>query len=152
MVSLLGDWSYTFPKKQKLELKLKDMLEDQVDEKYYLSDETIKFFVVNNKKNELAGNGFRFEPFERERERVGKTVQPKMNRPEVDYLMESGGGSSKEEQESTNQMKSQAMKKRCGVYQRQTTNTNRLSKAIRSGGRGSVDRHNWDVICEEEIL
>ena len=91
MVSILGDWSYTFPKKQKLELKLKDMLEDQVDEKYYLSDETIKFFVVNNKKNELAGNGFRFEPIERERERVGKTVQPKMNRPEVDYLMESGG-------------------------------------------------------------
>lgn len=91
MVSILGDWSYTFPKKQKLELKLKDMLEDQVDEKYYLSDETIKFFVINNKKNELAGNGFRFEPIERERERVGKTVQPKMNRPEVDYLMESGG-------------------------------------------------------------
>ena len=68
MVSILGDWSYTFPKKQKLELKLKDMLEDQVDEKYYLSDETIKFFVINNKKNELAGNGFRFEPIVRERE------------------------------------------------------------------------------------
>lgn len=68
MVSILGDWHYTFPKKQKLTLKLKDMLEDNVDEKYYLSDEVIKSFVVNNQKNELAGNGFRFEPHERERE------------------------------------------------------------------------------------
>ena len=69
MVSLLGDWSYTFPKKQKLELKLKDLLEEEVDEKYYLSDETIKHFVINSQKQELNGNGFRFEPCERERER-----------------------------------------------------------------------------------
>lgn len=68
MVSVLGRYHYTFPKKQKLKLKLKDMLEDNVDEKYYLSDEVIKNFVINNKKNELAGNGFRFEPFERERD------------------------------------------------------------------------------------
>ena len=42
MVSILGDYYYSFPKKKKLELKLKDMLEDQVDEKYYLSDKTIE--------------------------------------------------------------------------------------------------------------
>ena len=68
MVSLLGDWSYTFPNKQKLELKLKDMLEDEVDEKYYLSNEMIQFFVANSEKQKELGNGFRFEPFERERE------------------------------------------------------------------------------------
>ena len=33
---------YTFPQKQKLNLKLKDILEDEVDEKYYLSDEKIE--------------------------------------------------------------------------------------------------------------
>ena len=38
MVSILGDYSYTFPKPIPLKLKLKDMLEDNVDEKYYLSD------------------------------------------------------------------------------------------------------------------
>lgn len=32
---------FTFPPKQELKLKLKDMLEDEVDEKYYLSDEQI---------------------------------------------------------------------------------------------------------------
>ena len=33
---------FTFPPKQELRLKLKDMLEDEVDEKYYLSDVQIK--------------------------------------------------------------------------------------------------------------
>ena len=42
MVSILGDYSYTFPKPIPLKLKLKDMLEENVDEKYYLSDKQIK--------------------------------------------------------------------------------------------------------------
>lgn len=66
MVSILGNYHYTFPKKQKLELRLKDMLEDKVDEKYYLSDEMVEFFTANSKKQKELGNGFRFDPFERE--------------------------------------------------------------------------------------
>ena len=31
-------WDFNFPEKQPLKLKLKDMLEDKVDEKYYLQD------------------------------------------------------------------------------------------------------------------
>ena len=41
MISILGDYSYTFPKHIPLKLKLKDMLEDNVDENYYLSDKQI---------------------------------------------------------------------------------------------------------------
>ena len=44
MVSLLGDYSYTFPKPIPLKLKLKDMLEDNVDEKYYISDKLLKYY------------------------------------------------------------------------------------------------------------
>ena len=43
MVSILGDYNYTFPKKQQLKLKLKDMLEEEVDEKYFLSDAMINY-------------------------------------------------------------------------------------------------------------
>ena len=50
MVSLLGDFSYTFPPKQELKLKLKDLLEDQVDEKYFLSDEMIRYIAADNDK------------------------------------------------------------------------------------------------------
>ena len=42
MVSILGDYNYVFPKPIPLKLKLKNMLEDNVDEKYYLSDKQIK--------------------------------------------------------------------------------------------------------------
>ena len=42
MVSILGNYSYQFPKPIPLKLKLKDMLEDEVDEKYYLSDKQIE--------------------------------------------------------------------------------------------------------------
>ena len=42
MVSIMGEYSYTFPSKIKLKHRLKDMLEDEVDEKYYLSERAIK--------------------------------------------------------------------------------------------------------------
>ena len=41
MVSIKGYYNYEFPTPIPLELKLKDFLEDNVDEKYYLSDEKI---------------------------------------------------------------------------------------------------------------
>ena len=42
MVSILGEYSYNFPKPFPLKLRLKDMLEDEVDKKYYLSDKQIE--------------------------------------------------------------------------------------------------------------
>lgn len=50
MLSILGDYSYNFPEPVPLEKKLKDLLEDQVDEKYYLSDEMIKYISADNDK------------------------------------------------------------------------------------------------------
>ena len=50
MVSILGDYNYTFPKPIPLEKKLKDLLEDKVDEKYYLSDKMIQYIVADNDK------------------------------------------------------------------------------------------------------
>lgn len=43
MVSLLGDYYYEFPAPVPLEKRLKDVLEDKVDEKYYLNDKAIKY-------------------------------------------------------------------------------------------------------------
>ena len=54
--------SFTFPEPIPLTLRLKDMLEDEVDEKFYLSDRTLNFFIENTKKQQAKGNGFKFEP------------------------------------------------------------------------------------------
>lgn len=57
MISLLGDYSYTFPDKQVLHLRLKDMLEPQVDEKYFLSDKMINYISATNQKWAGSNNG-----------------------------------------------------------------------------------------------
>lgn len=48
MVSILGDYNYTFPKPIPLKLKLKDMLEESVDEKYYISNSKIESLLTTN--------------------------------------------------------------------------------------------------------
>ena len=42
MISILGDYTYDFPKKLTLKHKLKDLLDKNVDEKYYLSQQHIE--------------------------------------------------------------------------------------------------------------
>ena len=54
MVSLLGNYSYEFPKPIELKLKLQDLLEDEVDEKYYLSDKMVKY--IQEKNDKWTGN------------------------------------------------------------------------------------------------
>lgn len=67
MVSILGKYSYQFPKGIELKIKLKDVLEDRVDEKYYLSQKIIETFTKRNEKE----NGFHYDVNERD---IAKTV------------------------------------------------------------------------------
>lgn len=62
MVSILGDASFHFPKPFTLEKRLKDVLEKDVDESFYLSEKMAKTFLARNEKNKAKGNGFKFEP------------------------------------------------------------------------------------------
>ena len=67
-VSTLGGGDFKWPEPIELTKKLKDVLEDSVDEKYYLSDEQVASFRASTAKAQAKGNGFKFEPIERERE------------------------------------------------------------------------------------
>lgn len=107
MVSILGEWNYDFPHPIPLQKKMKDLLEDKVDEKYYLSDKTIEMFTNLSNRNKARNVGFSFSPIERERERA---------------------------------------RSRLGKVNVSTTIL--LSKTIRTTGRGSRDRHSWDLILE----
>lgn len=63
MVSILDcRRAYYFPKPFKLERRLKDVLEQNVAERYYLSEESISRMFAANKEMEAKGYGFRFEP------------------------------------------------------------------------------------------
>lgn len=56
MVSVLGDYYYEFPKPIKLEHRLKDLLEDEVDEKFYLSDKMKEYITSGNLKYKVGEN------------------------------------------------------------------------------------------------
>lgn len=52
VVSRLDGKGYTFPKPFELEIRLKDILEDEVDEKYYLREEQAEKLKLNDFKSE----------------------------------------------------------------------------------------------------
>lgn len=62
LVSILDEVRYHFPKPFPLELRLKDILEEEVDEKYYLSEKTVKSFAEHCERKQTEGCGFKFEP------------------------------------------------------------------------------------------
>lgn len=51
MLSISGDYYYEFPKGLPLELRLKDMLEEEVNEKYYLSNVALKYILAPKRFN-----------------------------------------------------------------------------------------------------
>ena len=59
---LFGDLVSTIQQPKDRGILLKDILEDEVDEKYYLSEKMLNFFSKYNTVNKAKGNGFNFKP------------------------------------------------------------------------------------------
>ena len=63
MVSVLDcQEGYYFPTPQPLQLRLKDVLEQNVEERYYLSDKMLTGFAKHNEVHKEKGTGFMFKP------------------------------------------------------------------------------------------
>lgn len=85
MLSWLGDFHYDFPQAKPLTVRLKDFLEPSVDEKYYLSEKTIKYFIQHTQESIEKGNGFRFEPIDGNV--IGKTITTRAgSRPDDNFI------------------------------------------------------------------
>jgi DNA (cytosine-5)-methyltransferase 1 len=57
MVSILGDYKYEFPKPIELTKRMKDYLEDEVDEKYYINNEKADKLIQTLTDNGIIGGG-----------------------------------------------------------------------------------------------
>ena len=86
-ISILGGGDFKWPEPIELTKKLKDVLEDSVDEKYYLSEEQVASFKASTEKAIAKGNGFRFVPIERERERVMRTIATRAGQRQTDNFI-----------------------------------------------------------------
>ena len=69
------DNSFRFPIEEHLTKRLKDILDDEVNDKYYLSEKLINSFITTSDKHKAKGNGFKFEPTFGEKE--SKTITTK---------------------------------------------------------------------------
>jgi len=79
------DNDFSFPKEEHLKLRLKDVLEDQVDEKYFLSDKLIECFVNHEKTQKEKGRGFKFNVSDGNK--VGSAVTTKAgNRSDDNFI------------------------------------------------------------------
>lgn len=87
MVSILGDAFYEFPEKVNLTKALKDVLQDTVEEKYFLSDKFKKGMVAHNEKNKQKGGGlFRITPIDG----CAAAITTRQCRSESNYIIVSG--------------------------------------------------------------
>ena len=86
MVSLLGDYHYSFPKGIKLEYLLKDFLESEVDEKYYLSDKLLNYHI--KRKND-DGHFGQFNPKFKDDLDIARTIHNTgLNRTDDNFVAE----------------------------------------------------------------
>lgn len=64
---LFGDLESIIQQPKDKGILLKDILQDNPNAKYYLSDKTLQFYINNTKKMKENGNGFAFKPSEGEK-------------------------------------------------------------------------------------
>ena len=79
------DNNFTFPAEEHLTKRLKDVLEDDVNDKYFLSEKMLNYLVTNTEKQKESGNGFKFLPSDGNT--IGKAVTCKAgSRMDDDFI------------------------------------------------------------------
>lgn len=99
MVSILGDYFYDFPQPIGCELRLKDVLEKNVDEKYYLKEGTIISLAEHKARHEAKGNGFGWKPIDPNGGgRFARTIKTEGGyRPDSNFIIETAREGTHEE-------------------------------------------------------
>lgn len=86
MLSILGDYSYQFPKVLQEKYLLKDLLESEVDEKYFISDKMLSYFSDMTNRNGFI-RGEVFKPLEMDA-KYAKTITTRAgNRPTDNFII-----------------------------------------------------------------
>src|SRR5690606_16419587 len=84
------DNNFTWPKEDFLTKRLRDVLESDVDEKYFLSDKMIEALVNHSDKHKEKGNGFKFEP--KDLNDIGNSVTTKSGQRTTDNFIRCNQG------------------------------------------------------------
>ena len=84
----INNSNFEFPIGNDKGIRLKDILEDKVDEKYYLG-KTRDFFIQNSLDMEAKGNGFRFKPHIKNKANIAQTITTRAgSRMDDNYIID----------------------------------------------------------------
>lgn len=85
----IDDGKFKFPEKEILNKRLVDVLEENVNESFYLSQKTLDYFINNSLNNEKIGNGFRFKPHNPKTAEIAFSLTTKAgSRMDDNYLLD----------------------------------------------------------------
>ncbi len=87
------DNNFTWPKEEYLTKKLKDILETDVDEKYFLSDKALKYMFDHKEIHQERGNGFAFNV--RDIEKPASAISTKAGSRQTDNYIKVKSATSK---------------------------------------------------------
>lgn len=80
------DSGYVFPEPEPLKIKFKDLLEKQVDEKYYLKNSTYEYYIKHNHYCKIKGFNFYAKYIDREQANIANTLTTIPIRPEANLI------------------------------------------------------------------
>lgn len=81
---------FSFTPGTPLQVKLKDVLEPVVDNKYYLSEEMIKGFIKSSEKHEEKGTGFKWNPKDLDKDNVANCLRANASLNKTDNSIKVG--------------------------------------------------------------
>ena len=94
------DNSFSFPKEEFLTKRLKDVLEDKVDDKYFLSEQLLSYFADHKEIHKERGNGFKFEPHDKNT-KISNAISTKCGSRQTDPFIKIKSATSKGYEEAT---------------------------------------------------
>jgi DNA (cytosine-5)-methyltransferase 1 len=91
---------FQFPKEEHLSKRLKDVLEDNVDDKYYLSEKLLSYFANHKEIHKERGNGFKFNPHT-DKTIISNAISTKCGSRQTDPFMKIKSATSKGYEKAT---------------------------------------------------
>lgn len=94
------DNTFRWPIEEHLNKRLKDVLEDDVADKYFLSEQLLSYFADHKQMHKERGNGFKFEPHD-EKTKISNAISTKCGSRQTDPFIKIKSATSKGYEEAT---------------------------------------------------
>jgi DNA (cytosine-5)-methyltransferase 1 len=88
------DNTFRFPTEEFLTKRLKDVLENDVDNKYFLSEQLLSYFADHKEIHKERGNGFKFEPHDKNT-KISNAISTKCGSRQTDPFIKIKSATSK---------------------------------------------------------